>query len=191
MSFATADQADDISEIYQNAYQKTAWKVKKEEIKPQILFHIENLKGILVLSNQVENKKTFGFTYIIPVNQRTFDLYKIGKLKDHQIGSEYSLKKGQEQDTYGLIIVAIGLSKKRAEIKFKESISLIFATAVACHLFELCKLFFKNELIPIVHQAAAAGVLRILKKHNINEENHSEEGARIISFDLKNPHYIP
>lgn len=208
---AATGQSNLVNALYSKAHKHTVWGGDLEQIFKRNETHILlQERSIQIIFPSKDMKLAIGYTHVLPINLRVWNLFKSGTIRSSDLTESYIVghhKRHKDDIPFGLLIIGIVLPEESwprqqvssrifFDLKFnlfepfgyRRRIGRVLTDALAKHLLSYCENeFAKNKVIPVIFESASKQVKKFVSPYKRNEREYSKDYAEIFCFDLKNP----
>lgn len=192
--FATLKETELTAILYSRAFKNTPWDYDTEK---RNFSHItKNDHSIMLICTKAGNP--IGFTHVIAVNDDVWQRYKEGNIGDLELdGNEIVPKEAKFHDEHphGIILFTVALSDTHRDFmnetrkEYKKKVGNTLTKAAAHHIDHFLKREFKQQrIVPVLFHTMRDNVIKLFDGHMTNGREYSKDNARLICFNLKNPH---
>lgn len=192
-----------VTELYDLAYRKTPWDYDTLDRNRSHLK--KNDQSIMLICTKAGNP--IGFTHVIAVNIHVWHRYKSGEISDSELdGNEIvpPVATMVDEQPHGIILFTVALAKQHEDFVYKsrkkykkrkdyqQKVSGVLTKAAAYHVDHFLQREFQHQhIVPVLFQTMRDNVANYFKDHVTNKREYSKDNARIICFDVENPHATP
>lgn len=209
-TFATDKEMAEISaRLNMDIFSRSVWKdALSNKIHRNYSHIVKNNKTVLIVYDYIPDKssktgaskKPRGFTHVLPVTERVWNLYKDGYIKDLEFEDSFivasdSARRNKEVP-YGIILFSMGSYHKndfaeRYEVE-KDNIQDKFLktmlVALCYHIYRVVTEFFPaGSVIPVLIQTERKSFIRILSDNNnaFCHKTSSSDGCPLFEIYIK------
>jgi hypothetical protein len=189
--FILAEQKDALksAEINIKAYQGGVWGTDVNDKYIRNLSHIEKNKLSILLIKSFDSDDLIGYTHILPVNERIWNIYTLGKIKDNEFNSDYiaPFVDSIYDEPFGLILFAIALPIENENISTDKLnyLSDLLEQCLSHHLSLFLDTTFKSKkTVKVMFQNYDEVFYSPFEKEAINDKMLSADNAPIYIFNV-------